>query len=216
MNSQFNYELDERQIKILMLGAEVEYNDALWEKFDKLVIAKSKTNFATSIPTINLGISRSVIVPVLFIILIGGLSSLLFSFVDFKKKQNVDVEIPLIGNADNYKKTNSPPVKKLPVAVKRKSVVLATKPATVQALSATPITNTVTITKPEIKKTEELAKKPEVKASEEVIVVKAELKKEIVTEPKKKKKKLKRVELPIINTSTNLNEGAGEPELELK
>ena len=66
MSSQFSYELDERKIRILMQNAEINYNEALWNKFDELAATQSKSNQKISnyFPKINFGISRSIIVPI--------------------------------------------------------------------------------------------------------------------------------------------------------
>ena len=96
MNSQFSYDLDERQLKILLQDAELEFSEEAWQKFEKLKSLESKSTFENILPKINIGISRSIIVPIIFIVLIGGFSSLLFSFVDFKKKPEVITEIPMI------------------------------------------------------------------------------------------------------------------------
>ena len=89
MSSQFSYELDERQIRLMMQDAELDYNEAMWHKFDEMSVTQARTsaNIGNYIPSVNFGISRSIIVPVIFIVLIGGLSAMLFSFVDFKKKE---------------------------------------------------------------------------------------------------------------------------------
>ena len=106
MSSQFSYELDERQIRILMQDAETNYNEALWDKFESIEptsgCKSSSVQIGNYIPKFNLSISRSIIVPVLFIILIGGLSAMLFSFVDFKKKESIDKE-----NRYYYRTTNT-------------------------------------------------------------------------------------------------------------
>jgi len=41
MSSQFSYDLDERQIRILMQDGEAPHNEVMWQKFDQL--AKSET-----------------------------------------------------------------------------------------------------------------------------------------------------------------------------
>lgn len=217
MSNQFSYELDERQIKLLMKDAELEYNEALWQKFDALAAADCKSshsiNLTSYVPKFNLSISRSVVVPVLFIILIGGLSAMLFSFVDFKKKETIDKETPLVANPENFKKTSVIPVK----VVKPVKAKIVSKPA---AVTPTPTivepTKTATI-EPEIKnlKPEKVLELTNVKVAEPTS---SETKKEVAVQPIKKKKKKKVVveELPTIKPVTNLNEGTSEPELDLK
>ncbi|MCC6181309.1 MAG: hypothetical protein IT237_05700 [Bacteroidia bacterium] len=95
MSSPFNYELDEKKIKQELQNAEVLYHDDAWIKFESVLYTQQKkSTFQPKNVQFNLGISRSVIIPVIFILLIGGLSALLFSFIDFKKKESVNPEIP--------------------------------------------------------------------------------------------------------------------------
>ena len=96
MSSPFSYDLDERQIKIILQHAELEYNEEAWHNFEALTPIESKFSYGKSMPNINIGISRSIIVPIIFIVLIGGFSTILFSFVDFKKKPEVITEVPMI------------------------------------------------------------------------------------------------------------------------
>jgi hypothetical protein len=209
MSSQFSYDLDERQIRILMQDAELDYNEALWHKFDELAISQSKSshNISNYIPKINFSISRSIVVPILFIVLIGGLSAMLFSFVDFKKKQSIDKEIPLVANSEKIKepviipKEVIKPKSKVSVIVKTNSVISANSGSA--------------ITTPEIKK--EMPAKVAEEKPKEIVTPDIIHKKENVTPAptKKKKRKIKTEVLPTINTSTNLNEGVSEPELDL-
>lgn len=217
MSSQFNYELDERQVRMLMKDAESEYNESLWNKFEALAITESKSaiDIGNYVPKFNLSISRSVVVPVMFIILIGGLSAMLFSFVDFKKKEAIDKEVPLVANPENFKKPKEIVTTKI------------TKPVVVKTTPSTVTTNSISVAKVEAVKT--VSVEPEVKKlkPEKVLEITnvpiakptiVEAKKETIAQPIKKKKKKKEVieELPTIKAVTNLNEGVSEPELDLK
>lgn len=210
MSSPFSYDLDERQIKILLQHAELEFNEEAWQKFEKLSPIESKSSFENILPKINIGISRSIIVPIIFIFLIGGFSTLLFSFVDFKKKPEVITEIPMI-----IKPTIKPQIK--PVVLIKKIIPVATN--TVAALTssvvivpAKTVTESKLVVKEEIKPLENVSQSNQIENQKS----KENKPKEIVVK-KKKKRKLKSLELPTIKASTtNLNEGAVEPELELK
>jgi hypothetical protein len=207
MSSQFSYELDERQIRILMQDTELEYNEALWHKFDELATSQSKSSQSISnfVPNINFSISRSIIVPILFIALIGGLSAMLFSFVDFKKKQSIDKEIPLVVNSEKNKK----PITITKEVIKPKQTLVVTV-KTNNTISTASVSSIIT---PVIKKEEPV--KVTAVQPKEIITQTVITKKESSPAPIKKKRKIKTEELPIINTSTNLNEGVNEPELEL-
>jgi hypothetical protein len=192
-----------------MQDAELDYNEALWNKFDELATSQSKSshNISNYIPNINFSISRSIIVPILFIVLIGGLSAMLFSFVDFKKKESIKKEIPLIAKSEKIKE---PVIIAKEVIKPKKTVHIVTKPTPIVKVNLVPVAKT-----PEIKK-EEPVKVAEVKPKEIIPAVIVRKKENTVKpEKKKRKKRLTPQELPIINTSTNLNDGAGEPELEL-
>jgi hypothetical protein len=210
MNSQFSYDLDERRLKILLQDAELEFNEEAWQKFEKLKPLESKSTFENILPKINIGISRSIIVPIIFIVLIGGFSSLLFSFVDFKKKPEVITEIPMI-----VKPTIKPSIKSI-VPIKKNIHLVKDTISVVTSSVAIDTTKTENENKLIVK--ENLIQKDIVSQSNQIEIQKPKgnKQKEIVGKPKKKQK-LRPLELPIIKASTsNLNEGAIEPELELR
>ena len=215
MSSQFNYELDERQIRLMMQDAEANCNDTLWQKFESMSSVQSKPSVSISnfAPNVNLGISRSIIVPILFIVLIGGLSAVLFSFVDFKKKEAIHKEVPFVAIPEVSKATT--PINK-PVT-KPKLLAKSVAIDTIQAIT----TNSV-ITQPSVTILKEIPKEdlkitnPTPKIDSSISTEKKKVNSTPITIVKKKKPK--NVILPTINTSTttNLNEGVAEPELELK
>lgn len=210
MSSPFSYDLDERQIKILLQHAELEFNEEAWNKFEALTPIENKFSYGKSIPNFNIGISRSIIVPIIFIVLIGGFSTLLFSFVDFKKKPEVIKEVPMI-----ITPTIKPKTKPAPTITKTIPITSNTITTITSTVSIVP-TNTITETNLVIKE----VIKPEATNSQSNQIENQNSNegksKEIIAKPKKKRK-LKSVELPTINASTtNLNEGSAEPELELR
>lgn len=218
MSSQFNYELDERQIRILMQNAELELNDAVWQKFDELAKSEPKQtiDIGSYVPKFNLSISRSIIVPIIFIVLIGGLSAMLFSFVDFKKKETIENEVPLVANPENFKKSEDkatvitkPQTNKTHTIVTPKVVASGT---TSIAASTSTLMNKSEVKKPEPEKATEIA----VKVKEEPVAKVAESENIISPVKKKKKRKIVAEPIPTIKTVTNLNEGVSEPELDLK
>jgi hypothetical protein len=210
MNSQFSYDLDERQLKILLQDAELEFNEEAWQKFEKLKPLESKSTFENILPKINIGISRSIIVPIIFIVLIGGFSSLLFSFVDFKKKPEVITEIPMI-----VKPTIKPSIKSI-VPIKKNIHLVKDTISVVTSSVAIDTTKTENENKLIVK--ENLIQKDIVSQSNQIEIQKPKgnKQKEIDGKPKKKQK-LRPLELPIIKASTtNLNGYNLEPDLELK
>lgn len=233
MNSQFSYELDERQIRILMQSAELNYSEAAWQRFETTEKTISHSKVVKFVPNINLNFSvnRSVVIPIFFIALISGMSLLLFSFVDFKKKPEIITENPLVIPEPTTKKTvtNTTKTKLLPA----KTVSI---PATTTTQQQTTIVKEVTIDLKSLenkavessKKTEATAlKASENKPIETVSDAKTANKTKVETDtqqnqtvdkPKKKrKKKMVAEELPTINTSpTSLSSQESEPELDLK
>ena len=210
MNSQFSYDLDERRLKILLQDAELEFSEEAWQKFEKLKPLESKSTFENILPKINIGISRSIIVPIIFIVLIGGFSSLLFSFVDFKKKPEVITEIPMI-----VKPTIKPSIKSI-VPIKKNIHLVKDTISVVTSSVAIDTTKTENENKLIVK--ENLIQKDIVSQSNQIEIQKPKgnKQKEIVGKPKKKQK-LRPLELPIIKASTtNLNGYNVEPDLELK
>jgi hypothetical protein len=104
MNSLFNYELDERNIRLTLKDSNLQFSEAAWEDFDRnFKVASPKSGLELNLPKIDLNINRSFLVPLFFIIALGGISALLFSFVDFKSNKPVQVEKTLEPNASNYK-----------------------------------------------------------------------------------------------------------------
>jgi hypothetical protein len=109
MNSLFNYELDERNIRLTLKEADLQFSESAWEDFDRnFNVDSPKPGLDWKMPKIELNINRNVMVPVLFIVVLGGISAMLFSFVDFKSNKKVQVEKTLDPNPDNYKKENTP------------------------------------------------------------------------------------------------------------
>ena len=222
MSNQFNYELDERHIRILMQNAELKYDESAWEKFQAIPVIEQRQAIGIALPKINFGISRSVIVPVFFVLMIGGLSAVLFSFVDFKKKEEVIIEVPY--KAPVVSKKSIPPA---PV-IKKNIVVIPPKkdslsPVTTSTVGQTKETSTVTLVVEKTPLKVEPAKLEEKvtpkKEKKETFIVKKENHETTQPTIKKKKKRRKQIteELPTINaSSTNLNEGVKEPELDIK
>ena len=209
MSSQFSYELDERQIRLLMQDSELEYDPGAWDKFEQALQTQTKSHLNTFTPKINFAISRSVIVPAIFVILIGGLSAMLFSFVDFKKKDDTLKETALI------EKTK--PITKKGIINKPSPVkITAVKQSPIKAVETATLTKSVTIEPNLIPKTVT----PVIEKVKEPVVEKTENATLNVTVNKSRRRHKKAIseEIPTINTSsnTNLNAGNAEPELELK
>lgn len=227
MSNQFSYELDERQIRLMMLNSESDYNEVAWQRFESTLSNSYKPVVTASLPKFNFSISRSFVIPVLFIGLIGSLSILLFSFVDLKKKDEVVVEKPL-------------QISK-PVA---KPKTIATKPIVKPKVNPTPVVNTTpVVTSPAVKtlaeNTTQKTNNSSVSTESKVVLepsakdfkaIEATKKTEVITvqntstnsakhtesKPKRKKKQIVVEELPTITAPANLTTSSEEPELDLK
>lgn len=211
MSSQFSYELDERQIKILMQNSEADYNEAMWNRFESSLSTSSKPSIASYAPKVNISISRSVIIPTLFVSLIGGLSILLFSFVDFKKKDDVVTEKPL--------EVSKPVIKPKPAITKPIQKTI-TNPSVV----VPPVTVAQTNTSNQKEVTASVPKEPLVIETPKIttpdnntVVAKKNNQNTTTVQPKPKRKRTKMVaeELQSISAPTSLSTSE-EPELELK
>lgn len=210
MSSQFSYELDERQIKFLMQNSESDYNEAMWNRFESSLSSATKPSISSYAPKVNISISRSVIIPTLFITLIGGLSILLFSFVDFKKKDTVITEKPL---------EISKPVAKPKVVVAKSIKKPEVKPSPIvpavtveQNTSSTEKIVTASVAKEPL-----VIETPKTSTPDNNIVAakKSNTTTVVQQKPKKKRNKMVVEELQSISAPTSLST-SDEPELELK
>lgn len=217
MSNQFSYELDERQIRIMLRDGEVENDASAWNRFEQLALPDVKPRQASFSPRFNISISRSVMVPAVFILLIGGLSATLFSFVDFKKKDVATVKHTLEDKAvivtpvqQGVSKPETTP------AAEKSLTTVATPSLTVPTPSLQQAALVQTDHKPTVQKTEANAVTAPAKTTTAPAVTASNA---TPVQPliKKKKKHAVSEEIPTINTSsTTLNQESQEPELELR
>lgn len=212
MSSQFSYELDERQIKFLMQNSESDYNEAMWNRFESSLSSATKPSISSYAPKVNISISRSVIIPTLFITLIGGLSILLFSFVDFKKKDTVITEKPL---------EISKPIAKPKVVVAKSIKKPEVKPSpivpAVTVEQNTSSSSTEKVVTASVPKEPLVIETPKTSTPDNNIVAakKSNTTTVVQQKPKKKRNKMVVEELQSISAPTSLST-SDEPELELK
>ena len=226
MSNQFSYELDERQIRLMLQDGELEYDSSAWNRFEQAVQPEFKPQTASFISKLNLSISRSVIVPGIFILLIGGLSAMLFSFVDFKKKDEV-ITKPIVQAANKQLPVKTAVNKQTIIPAKKETATLSVN-AHEQEHKAAIVTPSVNTTSAIVKKEETVTvSKPETKIvpstpplKDNTLTLATEKKKEVMPIPviKRKRKKETSEEIPTINTSSTLlnSTTTDEPELELK
>lgn len=89
MSTPFNYELDERQIRQLLLNTTFESTEADWQAFDGTKVELEKTQASTSVlKGSSLALSRNIIMPILFMAGIGIFTILLMNMISLKPKAN--------------------------------------------------------------------------------------------------------------------------------
>ncbi len=151
MSSLFNYELDEKQIRLTLHDAELEYNPLEWQDFDSNyseTVSKTNKNPILNLPKINLNINRNVLVPLFFIVGLGGVSAIMFKFINFKTKEPSNVQKALIPNAESInivKKEIPPPIKNEPSAIEAKEKKQDTVVAVVNTPTQTLLSNTFVV-----------------------------------------------------------------------
>ncbi len=208
MSRQFNYELDENQIKHLMQNSELEFDEATWEKFEHITNSRRNNhlNFSKYFQKIDLNINKTIVLFLVFMALISGFSSMLFTLIDFKKNPNMGNGEPLMADYRDLEMQRRP-IYETEMVNNKKSEL----PTKVKVNQDTAALNTK----------EEAINKDSVEVSSEVISQNPVTEPDVVKEPASKAIKRKRKlninseELPSIKSVTNLNEGTVEPELDL-
>lgn len=103
MSRHFNYELDERRIKILLSENSMSFSEDVWNEF---VLKTKPIEKVSKLPSfkMNFAVNRSVLLTGVFIVLIGSFTLLVAKFVDFSStKSNTETLREVIPDADNYK-----------------------------------------------------------------------------------------------------------------
>lgn len=219
MSNPFNYELDERRIKLMLQNVDLEYNEEAWLEFEQTALSQIKKNpISIPTPSVKIGINRRMMMPVLFILLIGGLSAILFSFVDFKKKEVTKNENS-VSNSINATSTpakltetkNTPPIPKKTETTPQKASITEKKRLVSQP-------NNIPENKTEAVVNANVSGQKISDLKEEKIVENAPKSKSEEHSSKKKKRKKKAVieEIPTINTTVIFKPAQYEPEPDLK
>lgn len=215
MNKPFSYELDERQIKLLMLNGECDDDGTAWDRFEAMPIA---THSAFKMPlsgvfsVLNVEMSRSVIIPLAFVGLIGGLSALLFKLVDFKKQPSPSSS-KAVSVLETIPAHPSRPTNVNTQTLPLKPIKLATASPTASAIMEKTVS--LAIHNEEIQKTDSLSVEKTVSDSF-ITTAHHEPKKKLKEKKKRKKRELISEELPSINAAPQLIGPIDEPDLELK
>jgi len=86
MSSHFNYEIDEKRMRVKLKDMDLPYREEAWIQFEAYCDGCKNTYKSSSLPKFNFNLNRTVILPVVFGIVIILFSMLLFNFVSIKGK----------------------------------------------------------------------------------------------------------------------------------
>ena len=105
MSRHFNYELDERRIKILLKENSMPYSDDVWNNYLEKTVPLTKVNKLQGFkPNVSFAINKSVLLTGIFIILIGSFTFLIAKFVDFgSARSNTETVREVKPDPGNYK-----------------------------------------------------------------------------------------------------------------
>ncbi len=92
MSSHFNYEIDERSLRVRLKDMSIPPEEEAWVQFENYSESCKHTG-KTGRSRFQLNVNRNVILPVVFGVVIISFSLLLFNFVSIKNKKTNDSEI---------------------------------------------------------------------------------------------------------------------------
>ena len=142
MSRHFNYELDERRIKILLNENRMRFNEDVWNEFVEKTKPIEKANKLPSIK-LNFAINKSVLLTSVFVILIGSFTFIVARFIDFSStRSNTETLREVKPDPDNFK------LGKLATALPEKETGKPTEIITQQAVVQTSVPAITTTTQP--------------------------------------------------------------------
>ncbi len=134
MSRHFNYELDERRIRILLKENTLSYSDDVWSEYLEKTKPLSKSAKLPSIKAPSFAINKATLLTIVFVVLVGSFTLLVAKFVDFSStRSNTDVLREVKPEPENYKIT-----KPASVIVKKEEP----KPIVKDTVAAVTITST--------------------------------------------------------------------------
>lgn len=129
MSRHFNYELDERRIKILLNENSMSFSEDVWNEFVEKTKPIEKVNKLPAFK-LNFAINRSVLLTGIFIVLIGSFTLVVAKFVDFSAtKSNTESLREVKPDPNNFK------LEKIATALPQKQEAKATPTIAVQTTS---------------------------------------------------------------------------------
>jgi hypothetical protein len=117
MSSHFNYEIDERNVRVKLKDMVMPYKEEAWVQFENYSETTKSAHKTSSLPNFRLNLNRNIILPVVFGAVIILFSLVLFNFVNIKNKSTAVIQSPI-------NQISAPPEKKvIPVEVKNTDTV---------------------------------------------------------------------------------------------
>lgn len=86
MSNHFTYEIDERKLRVKLKDLEYPLNEELWKKFEESVASQNKQNNSDFLKNVQIPISRSIVLPLVFAGVVLLFSFLLYKFIDIKNE----------------------------------------------------------------------------------------------------------------------------------
>lgn len=86
MSSHFNYDIDEKNLRLKLKELKHPYKEEAWRKFEAYSEASKANSKTRSLPDFQLNLNRNILMPVIFGAIIILFSVLLFNFVNIDTK----------------------------------------------------------------------------------------------------------------------------------
>lgn len=86
MSNHFTYEIDERKLRVKLKDLEFPLNEEMWRKFEETIASQNKQNNSDFLKNVQIPISRSVVLPLVFAGIVLLFSILLYKFIDIKNE----------------------------------------------------------------------------------------------------------------------------------
>lgn len=221
MSSLNNYELDERHIRLVMIDSEIEVSDSDWERFEASRNKNSNhKSFQNFLPSFQFSIPKNVLFPSLFVIIIFGLSAMLYSFVDFKKANPVNSASVNVASSISAKTVSAQTPKSTIINVAKvdqpQKKETADNQDSSQKVSSIQVSDPLLVSSSDYKPQQQKIEALQTNVSDQKQKVSSESEQKTKARSKSRKKKVVYEELPSINTSSKIIETSNEPELDLK
>lgn len=148
MSSHFNYEIDERNLRLKLRDMLLPYKEEAYVQFENFSNMNYIANKSASLPSFNFNINRTLILPFIFGGIIILFSLLLFNFISIKNIKPSEQKKELANKEIEVKKSLPaviPQVKKEVIKVDTASIKTVVKPAETPTVAAEKIKPAVVV-----------------------------------------------------------------------